>query len=229
VKPYYEDSESGVTLYHADYRDALPALNLGGFCVISDPPFGIGYVHSGIRGRIYTGPSVAGNHERSVGRDRRRIKGDDEPFDPAPWLSFPCLLWGANHFAQRLPVGGTWLAWDKSPDRRGPADSSADGEFAWCSVPKIKRNVFRFLWKGVACEKAGENNGRRWHPSQKPLSLLVWCLKLLPELPVLDPFCGSGTTLVAARDAGRKAVGIEIEERYCEIAARRLSQRVFDF
>lgn len=75
---------------------------------------------------------------------------------------------------------------------------------------------------------AGVNpDGRREHPTQKPLGLMRWCLTTAGGSgTVLDPFMGSGTTLRAALDLGRRAIGIEIEERYCEIAARRLDQMV---
>ena len=70
----------------------------------------------------------------------------------------------------------------------------------------------------------------REHPTQKPLSLMCWCLGFAPDAKtILDPFMGSGTTLRAAKDLGRKAIGIEIEERYCEIAAKRMAQEVFSF
>ena len=68
--------------------------------------------------------------------------------------------------------------------------------------------------------------GEYFHPTQKPIALMEWCLQFIKgELLVLDPFMGSGTTLVAAKRIGRRAIGIEIEERYCEIAAKRLAQR----
>ena len=81
-----------------------------------------------------------------------------------------------------------------------------------------------YLWMGMC--KAGERT-RSVHPTQKPLAIMKWSLSFFPDAKIiLDPFMGSGTTLVAAKDLGRRAIGIEIEEKYCEIAARRLSQEV---
>jgi DNA modification methylase len=79
-------------------------------------------------------------------------------------------------------------------------------------------------------EHAGDRKETRVHPTQKPLPLMRWCLTLAPDAQtILDPFMGSGTTLVAAKLEGRKSVGIEISEKYCEIAANRLRQRVLQF
>ncbi len=73
-------------------------------------------------------------------------------------------------------------------------------------------------------------DGGKVHTTQKPLDLFRWCLSRFPDAnAILDPFMGSGTTLRAAKDLNRKAIGIEIEEKYCEIAANRMSQEVFDF
>jgi DNA modification methylase len=98
---------------------------------------------------------------------------------------------------------------------------------AWISK-EIPHRIFRHLWMGLARDsEAGETT---LHPTQKPLRLMTWCLSFFPDaISILDPFMGSGTILRAAKDLGRKSIGIEIEERYCEIAAKRMAQEVIPF
>lgn len=200
MKPYYEDS-SGITIYHSDCREWLPS----GDAVVSDPPYGIAYQH---------GARKSGD---ILGFDNQAIVGDDIPFDPSPFLKYQqVILWGGNHFAHRLPPSGGRLVWDKR-DGIAPNDQS-DCELAWTNVSKTARLYSRY-WNG------GGINEERFHPTQKPIGVMRWCVAMT-EGVVLDPFMGSGTTLRAAKDLGRKAIGIEIEERYCEIAAKRLMQGV---
>jgi DNA modification methylase len=102
--------------------------------------------------------------------------------------------------------------WNK-PER---GFSLAEAELAWTS----RDNVVRVF-------DGNRSDPGREHPTQKPIKLMTWCLSFFPDAAsVLDPFMGSGTTLRAAKDLGRKAIGIEVEERYCEIAARRMRQEV---
>lgn len=144
---------------------------------------------------------------------RMSIRGDGAWTFPRP--SLPFVVWGANNAPDYADCG--WLVWDK--ERYG-ADLFGDGELAACSETR-KVHIKRSRWD--------RQHGLGWtgsHPSEKPVSLMSWCIGFLPPGTVLDPFAGSGPTLLAARDLGRRAIGIEIEERYCEIAARRLAQEV---
>jgi site-specific DNA-methyltransferase (adenine-specific) len=210
MEPYYE--RDGIVIYHGDCREILPTLDAESIdLVLADPPYGIGYVH---------GDEAAKSYASKV--NQTPVYGDDEPFDPAPLLRFQRLiLWGANHYASRLPDAAGWLVWDKRCNT-GQNDQS-DCELAWTNVLTTAR-TFYHLWNGFLRDS---ERGWRVHPTQKPVALMRWCLELVPDAAVaLDPFMGSGTTLRAAKDLGRKAIGIEIEERYCEIAAKRLSQEV---
>jgi site-specific DNA-methyltransferase (adenine-specific) len=216
VKPYYEDS--AVQIFHGDCREIVPQL--GKFdLLLTDPPYGIDYRPDYGNRRLPNG----GWMQRSEGV---KVHGDNKPFDPVPILKFAThsILWGANHYCVRLPDGtGSWLIWDK---RCGivPPRCQSDCEIAWSSVD-VGDRIFRHLWDGML--KASERGISRVHPTQKPIELMAWCMKLIPDCQtIIDPFMGSGTTLRAAKDLGRKAVGIEIEEKYCEIAAKRMSQEV---
>ncbi len=202
-----------------DCREVLPLIAAD--ACVTDPPYGIGYVHSG-----------GGASPVSLDMKRRGVLGvnankpihdDDKPFDPGPLLRFPIvLMFGADHYRDKLPSGGTLIAWDKHTGI-GPNDSFADAEYAWTNL-KVKRNVFRYLWKGVACEKAGEDGGRRYHPTTKPQGLMRWCLELMPNArTIADPYMGSGSTGVAAVALGRAFVGVEIHRPYFDIACERIA------
>lgn len=208
--PYY--SRDGITIYHADCRDILPLLGPVDL-VLTDPPYGIGHpTDYAARGRGNLAPC----------RDYPPVYGDDEPFNPRPLLSVGTahILWGANYYAHLLPPVSGWLVWDKErPDTLDQATS----ELAWTDCVKGCRRL-RHLWNGMIRRSDEE----LVHPTQKPEALMRWCLDLAGESAqtILDPFMGSGTTLRAAKDLGRKAIGIEIEEKYCEIAVKRLAQEV---
>ena len=211
MTPYYE--HGGITIFHGDCREIAPGIGHD-FALIADPPYGMNLDTDMTR---FSGRSRGG-------RAWPRVTGDDEPFNPAPWLDYPAVvLWGVNHFAQRVPVG-TWLVWAKKPPERYGTFMS-DAEVAW-----MKGGYGVYLrhvpWEGRP-NKRGENHPA--HPTQKPVEIMQWCIeKAAGDRIILDPFMGSGTTLRAAKDLGRKAIGIEIDERYCESAARRLEQEVLD-
>ena len=153
-------------------------------------------------------------------RDYGVSSWDDAP--PDSWLldmlrsrtRYQCIF-GGNYFA--LPASSCWLVWDKE---NGENDF-ADCELAWTNWATAVRRK-RHMWHGML----RKDNEERYHPTQKPLAVMSWAIGLCPERPstVFDPFMGSGTTLRACKDLGIRAVGIEREEKYCEIAARRMGQ-----
>ena len=154
------------------------------------------------------------------------IIGDNEPFDPAWLLAFnlPTLMFGPNHYAQRLPLGGRWHVWDKTGGGRVPLGLNNEFETLWTSYPSGRSLVYHIPWSGLT--RVNHHQDSLHHPSCKPVSLMSLLIAAAPTGTVVDPFCGSGTTLLAAKNSSRRAIGIEIEERYCEIAVKRLSQRV---
>ncbi len=225
MKPYYE--HAGITIYHGDCLEIASVLNYSS--ILSDPPWGSDTACNSQRFSSPNGLKYWGAIEdRSLVHRHESVHGDSEPFDPSPWINQPAILWGANHFASRLPDSGGWLIWDK---RLGAEEMAAKGwplgeaELAWTNVRGATR-VFRNLWSGLLRRS---ERGEFYHPTQKPVALMEWCLLFLADGITLDPFMGSGTMLVAAKKLGRQAIGIEIEERYCEIAAKRLSQEVLQF
>jgi site-specific DNA-methyltransferase (adenine-specific) len=236
LSAYYK--HAGITIYNADCREILPlpiersdigSHPFGQQAVVTDPPYGISLntrTLSTGRGRL----ANKGFRGNDLAIDLPAVYGDDEPFDPSIWLTFKeVILWGANNFADKLPNKQRWLIWDKRCGSQ--SDDNADCEMAWTNL-KGQARLIHHYWRGWLREGA-ENlsrGGAKLHPTQKPVNVMQWCIGFTsPELLILDPYMGSGTTLLAAKNLGRDAVGIEIEERYCEIAAKRLSQEVFDF
>ncbi len=209
MTPYYQDDL--VTIYHGDCRDWMPEADV----IVTDPPYGIS--HPTDYAKRKRGP-LGGT------TDFAPVFGDDQPFHPSFLLDLkvPTVLWGGNHFSSRLPDASCWLVWDKRVRQGIGVNDQADCEIAWTNLRGPAR-VFRHMWNGMWRDS---ERGESYHPTQKPVALMAWALSLCPGGTVLDPFMGSGSTLVAAKSLGRKAIGIEIEERYCEIAARRCSQEV---
>lgn len=200
MKPYFTDERAGIVIYHGDCREVLPTLELTDVDLVTDPPYGI-FACGGKWGR-----------KQDLQWDRERAEGVDRLIH----LGGESIIWGGNYF--ELPPSRGWLVWYK----RDSVQSAADCELAWTSLDMNTRLIDHTI--------AATNAERNGHPTQKPLRVMKWSLSFLPNAQaILDPFMGSGTTLRAAKDLGRKAIGIEIEERYCEIAARRLAQNVLQF
>ena len=199
MKPYYQDS--AVTIYHGDCRDIVPQL--GRFdLLLTDPPYGIGKINQG-------GGRPA--HMRDT------LSWDLETVDIYPLLETAqnAIVWGANYY--QLKPSRCWLGWIK----RDAVPSMANLELAWTSFDKNSKYFDTTI--------AATNAERVAHPTQKPLALIRWCLSQAGEAQtILDPFAGSGTTGRAAKDLNKEAVLVEIEEKYCEIAANRMCQEVLN-
>lgn len=212
-QPYYD--HAGIKIFHADCREVFPLLEPMEI-IVSDPPYGIS--HSSNHGASWNGKRIPNDHDTSL-RDWLVDRIDGRP----------------------AAIFGTWkvsppqgviacLVWDKGP-AFGMGDLSVPWKGSWELIW-----IFGQGWHGSRDEGvlrghlvvSWETRGRR-HPHEKPVSLIAALLNKAPEGAVLDPFCGSGTTLLAAKNMGRKAIGIELDEKYCEIAARRCDQEVFEF
>lgn len=199
VKPYYQSD--GIRIYHDDCARVLPLLESFDL-LLTDPPYGIAGKCDGTW---------------NSSRDKRRKSWDQKP--PEDWVlqmaiqkSKKAVIWGGNYF--NLPPHRGFLVWCK-PERNF---SAADAEIAWTNID--------FAARVCDCHRRDSSAS---HPTQKPLALMRWCFShrwAQDVETVIDPYMGSGTTLLAAKLEGRQAVGIDTCEEYCEIAAKRLDQRV---
>lgn len=214
-------------IYCGDCLEVMPQLS-GIDAVITDPPYGIGLKTNYLDTRKISQEKDTRRHAW-LSKSHAPIVGDDKPFDPSFLLCFPIvMLWGANAYSDKLPASYSWLVWDKK-DSRGAENSFSDCELCWCKgVPFNSVRVFRHLWCGY--QRDSEVGDGSLHPTQKPIALMSWCINKA-SLPInaviFDPFMGSGTTLVAAQNEGRRAIGIELSEEYCRIAVDRLRQPSF--
>lgn len=190
--------------------------------VVTDPPYGIKYAPGK--------PSKARMNSAYVGGEfvsgASMIIGDDKPFDPS--ILWGCadnhIIWGANNFCSRLKDTNGWLVWDKT--RGGTTNNGfikSECELAWTSFLR-RTKIISHLWDGV--KRDSEVAEGVLPPTQKPVKVMEWCLKHLPEetQTILDPFAGSGTTGVACVKLGRKFIGIELNERYFDIACKRIEE-----
>lgn len=215
MKPYYDDGK-GIQIFLGDCREILPQLPKADL-ILTDPPYGIG---------------VDKTMHKQGGSQYGNAAAPKSFYDATDWDHLPSqetidqcfvagnlvIIWGGNYF--HLPPMRGWLVWDKMNGSNGFADC----ELAWTNLDQAVR-IKKHLWNGMLRHDQEQRNG---HPTQKPLAIMVWCIEQAPPecQLILDPFMGSGTTLVAAKNLGRKAIGIETEEKYCEIAAKRLQQEV---
>jgi DNA modification methylase len=222
MTPYYD--HAGITIYHGDCREILPTLSMD--VMITDPPYGIRLA------------ATSGSSCHSLTRLSGYASFDDS-YDSFVGIVVPALNAALGIVKRAAVFTGPHIHEQQKPAAIGgiycPA---ACGRTCWGF-----RNFLPVLFYGIApdlrngcrhtvilstevADRVGNN-----HPVPKPIGWMRWLITLasLPGEVVLDPFMGSGTTLRAAKDLNRRAIGIEIEERYCELAVKRLRQEVFAF
>ena len=213
LTPYYQDEYA--TIYHGDCCEVLPQLEPVDL-VCTDPPYGIGLPKS----------KKKYGERRDLSRQATADNWDDaiptqQCFEQMFKASRNQIVFGANYFWEYFRSSPCYIVWDK----RGslPAVPFADTEFAWASFQKMSKK-YTVINHGFVSDV----QELREHPTQKPLKLFKAILTDFAKVGeiILDPFMGSGTTLVAAKQLGLKSIGIELEEKYCAIAAERLRQRV---
>lgn len=203
---YYE--RGPVKLFHGDCLEWLPEFPATSFdLLLTDPPYGIGRDGS----RMSTSSHGGRKEYEFLGWDMVRPTSD--VFREMFRVSRHQIVWGANYFAGLIPPSMGWLVWDKGQDI-----CSSDAELAYTSFEKALR---RTVINRVALMKDGT-----FHPTQKPVRLLEWCLSYAANSAkcdsVIDPYFGSASTAIACIRTGRAFTGCELEEAYCEQAARRV-------
>ena len=187
-------------LIQGDSEEVLETIH-GYDAILSDPPYGI-----------------EGSWEGGNSHGWGKFRGQAKKWDIRPeWFGvfvagnkIPSIVWGGQYFSA-LPASGSWLIWDKI--QRGV--SFGEAELAWTNLGKPIR-AFNFGAAAIIAEN-------KQHPTQKPIPLMKWCLGFLPDAKtILDPFMGSGTTLVACAKMGRSGIGIELDPDYFDIACERV-------
>lgn len=223
MKPYYEDTRAGIVIYHGRCEEVLPSLSVD--VTITDPPYAE-RTHAGARSgnavdaRLISFDSITDDSLVSIARLLVSVT--------RRWVLMTCD-W--RHAVRLEETGdlvrlGVWVKPNGAPQFTG--DRPGTG---WEAVALLHRGG-RKEWNGGGHHAVWHHPIEQGeHPTQKPLALVKQWVRLFSNQgeTILDPFMGSGTTLRAAKDLGRCAVGIETEERWCEHTARRLSQEVLDF
>lgn len=194
------------TLYLGDCREILPSLGKIDAC-ITDPPYGIE-----LKDQKESNGAHGGRRKIDIA-PWERMKPNGTIFDFMRHKSPYVVIWGGNYFANELPPTSKWLVWDK-----GQRINQSDGELAWTSMNGALR-IFTLNRAALASDGAE-------HTTQKPVALMEWTIGQLPNACeiICDPFMGAGTTGIASAKLRRKFIGIEIEERYFDIACERIER-----
>lgn len=230
-----EHLAEGVTLHLGDCLEIMPSVDFDhGPALVTDPPYGQNIAASpniGADGIQKSAGSVRAPYDGSAGKmtctNFVPSNWDSKPISLSSWSAISAghnqiIAFGFNRLADVYGPASTVLVWDKKC-KNDWNDTFSDAEIAWTSGISGPTRIFRHLWVGGL--RASEHNiGDKYHPAQKPIAVMEWCLGFLTDgRAVFDPFMGSGTTGVAAVNLGRKFTGIEIDPKYFDIACRRIS------
>jgi site-specific DNA-methyltransferase (adenine-specific) len=223
MKPFYE--HAGIMIYHGDCREILPTLPKCDLVLVTDPPYGVHFAGSATREHVRSGKGY------TLFDDTPEFVRDE--VIPRIRLALEACARAAItpgiRNSRLYPVpDGEGVIWYPSGANCGPCGFVMHQPIYYYGKCPFLAHGEGSRPTGFQSTEAAERNG---HPCPKPILQMSWIVKRVSRIgeTILDPFMGSGTTLVAAKNLGRKAIGIEIEEKYCEIAAKRLSQEVFDF
>lgn len=222
MNPYYQDEY--VTIYNADAFDLMREMVTYSISlIVTDPPYGI---NADKKQKKRAG--TQGGKSKAICKDYGDETWDQEPIDKKYFyemfrVSLNQIIFGGNFYTSYLNNSGCWLVWDK--DNGG--NRYADCELAWTSFHSKTVRKFRWKWHGMLQEDMSRKE-TRVHPTQKPIPVMKWILANYSQLEdiIFDPFMGSGTTLIAAKELGRRAIGADISKKYCDIAIKRLKQDV---
>jgi DNA modification methylase len=196
----------GVRLICGDCREIMPTLSAD--AAVTDPPYGIDENSRKVASRVN---AAEAKDYGSFAWDK--LPASAETIALIRRVTRRQIIFGGNYFEGLGPTS-CWLVWDKLN-----SGDFADCELAWTNLPKAVRRI-QWRWNGMI----RQGSDVREHPTQKPEGVMTWCIQQLPDdcRSILDPFMGSGTTGVAAVKLGRRFTGIEIDERYFDIACRRV-------
>ena len=195
--------------------------------LFTDPPYGINIVHGGNVG-ISANIGFVGTEGLAKARKYKSIISDDNPFEPQFLLNYSKqqIIFGANNFASKLPDNAHWLVWDKKNNAGADHNNFSDVELMWTNINRKSCLIYRHTWSGLI--RAGDRRTElkeRVHPTQKPVGMLRQIINDYSKSNeiILDPYLGSGSTLIACEQTNRVCYGMEIDPAYIDVILDRWS------
>jgi DNA modification methylase len=198
-------------LIQGDCLEVMPLLDPVDL-VLTDPPYGI-QADKGFGGFGGFGKPIERRQYNGNWDDTRPHKA---VFDAILQAGQSAVIFGGNYFTDILPVGRQWFVWDK----KNTMPTFSDCELAWTNIDRKSVKLLTYEYNGLIGKRE-----QRVHPTQKPVEVMQWCITSAksPQV-ILDPFMGSGTTLVACAKLGRRGIGIELDPDYFDIACKRVEE-----